>query len=51
MTESNRRPEPPAAPSPAEEERFVLKVLMALFVLAGLVIAALTLFGGGLAGD
>lgn len=33
------------------EERFVLKILLGLFALAGIAIAALTLFGGGVGGD
>lgn len=31
----------------AEDERFALKAMLALFALAGLIIAVVTIFGGG----
>lgn len=35
----------------AEDERFALKAMLALFTLAGLIIALVTIFGGGVGGD
>jgi|APMI01.1.fsa_nt_gi hypothetical protein len=39
---------PPDQDQQAREERFVLKAFLIVFVLAGLIIAAVTIFGGGL---
>lgn len=48
MTQSqDPPPPPPTREKQASEERFVLKALMTLFALAGLIIAVVTIFGGG----
>lgn len=46
MPESPDAP-PPAREDQAREERFVLKVFVTMFALAGLIIALVTIFGGG----
>lgn len=52
MSESQNTPPPPSTrEQQAKEEGYVLKALLALFVIAGLVIALITLWGGGVVDD
>jgi hypothetical protein len=52
MSESqNKPPQLSTRDQQAKEEGFVLKALLALFVIAGLIIALITLWGGGVVDD